>query len=280
MDRSKSAVGLALALLLVAFAGGAEGDGGLPGELDGLTQAARRLAREAASWYARTPPAERVAWGGLAAAAWLGLIVMVERTARLRRRNVLPTEFTARFLGRLKDGKIDRGKALDFCELNPSPAARVALAAVVRWGRPTVDLERAVAMTHRVEVERLRRHVGTLRRVAALVPLLGLFGTLAAAGRALAALGTVAAGSAPGWGPALADALSPLTAGVALAILALIAYDGLAGRVETLANALDRAGAETIDAIAMSLNPDTPIISARTPHQIRMDIPKPVETDE
>ena len=39
----------------------------------------------------------------------------------------------------------------------------------------------------------------------------------------------------PRLGPALAAALTPLTAGVALAILALVAYDGLTGRVETLA---------------------------------------------
>ena len=40
--------------------------------------------------------------------------------------------------------------------MNPSPAARVALAAVRRWGRPAVDLERAVALTHRGEADRLR----------------------------------------------------------------------------------------------------------------------------
>ena len=32
----------------------------------------------------------------------------------------------------LQDGKLDRGKALDLCELNPSPASRVSLAAVRR----------------------------------------------------------------------------------------------------------------------------------------------------
>jgi biopolymer transport protein ExbB len=58
-----------------------------------------------------------------------------------------------------------------------------------------------------------------------------------------------------------------MTAGVALAILALVAYDGLVGRVETLAGSLERLGAETIDAIAMSL-PAEPR-SSRTPHSFR-----------
>ena len=87
---------------------------------------------------------------------------------RLRRRRVIPPDFMTRFLDRLRDGKLDSGKALDICELNSSPAARVALAAVRRWGRPAADLERAVAIAARVEADRLRRNVGTLRRIAAL----------------------------------------------------------------------------------------------------------------
>jgi biopolymer transport protein ExbB len=201
---------------------------------------------------------------------------MLERMARLRTRKILPGEFTSRFLTRLQDGKLDRGKALDYCELNPSPASRVALAAVRRWGRPTADLERAAALAHRVEADRLRRNVGTLRRVAALTPLIGLLGTLMATGRVLAA-----SGASPNWGPALAAALSPLTAGVAVAVLALVAYDGLAGRVESLAAALDRVGAETIDAIAMAVpfetRSATPAGAVRTPHSqpIRLETKNP-----
>lgn len=276
--RARAGAGLALILLLVASAVGAGGDGGVPAEFDALAKPARRLAGAALAWYLRTPPAERVAWGGLAASAVLGLAVTLGRMARLRKYRVLPPEFNARFLDRLKDGKIDRGKALDFCELNPSPAARVALAAVTRWGRPAADLDRSVAMARRVETERLRSHIKTLRRVAALAPLLGLFGTLTTAGRVLSALDTATATAA--WGPALASALSPLTAGVALAILALVAFDGLAGRVEVLANGLDRVGAETIDAIAMSLAPDVNPGPARTPHQVRFEVPRPVATEQ
>src|SRR5262249_49733157 len=161
------------------------------------------------------------------------------------------------------DGKLDCGQALDHCELNPSAAARVALAAVRRWGRPAADLERAVALAHRVESERPRRNVGTLRRIAAIAPLVGLLGTLFALGRALDTAPPLP-GSAVGppasvavsvetvgpehWGRAVAAALSPLSAGIVIAILALVAYDGLIARIETLSGALDRLGAETIDA--------------------------------
>jgi biopolymer transport protein ExbB len=297
-----------LALLLLALACGADA----PPDAEPLLKQAERIGRVMFARYEATPPGDRVAWGGLGASALLGLGVMLERTSKLRRKRIIPGDFTARFLQRMQSGKLDRGKALDFCELNPSPAARVALAAVRRWGRPVADLERATALAHRVEADQLRKNVGTLRRIAALAPLLGLLGTLVAIGRTLAE-----GGNASSWGPALAHAIGPFTAGVALATLALVAYDAFAGKVEALSSALDRIGAETIDAIALALpndpprlrsttisapssgmslgaaatddGPSSPSSSGRTPHQPRNEprhpVPKskarpPIEIDE
>jgi biopolymer transport protein ExbB len=244
--------------------------------LDVLTAAVGRAGQRIVLWYDRTPPSDRVIWSGLTACGGLGLGVLLERLTRLRRRKIVPAAFTARFLDRLHDGKLDCGQALDHCELNPSPAARVALAAVRRWGRPAADLERAVALAHRVETDRLRRNVGTLRRIAVLTPLLGLLGTLFALGHALEGAGGMAAtgagggasgaaavpvGSAITWGPAAATALTPLTTGIIIAVVALVAYDGLLIRIEKLASGLDRLGAETIDAIAMTAPVSPPALT-------------------
>ena len=239
----KGLISTALAATALLIAGGA--DGRHPALIWVEAQAAR-LASEGLALYNRTPADERMTWGGLAACALFGLTVTVERLFRVRRSKVLPKAFTGRFHDRLMTGKLDRAKALDFCELNPSPAARVVLAAVRRWGRPTSDLERGVALARGVEVDRLRKNVGTLRRIAALAPLVGLLGTLMAANRGLTAEGAV-------WAPVVARSLATLTAGVALAILSLVAYDGLLGRVEFLTTALDRLGAEAIDAIALAV---------------------------
>ncbi len=199
------------------------------------------------AWYQKTPPLDRITWGGLAACGFLGVVVVLGRMLKLRARSVTPSDFMKRFRERLNEGKLDRGKALDLCELNPCPASRVALAAVKRWGRPVPDLERAVAMASKIEIDRLKRHVGTLRRIAVMTPLLGLLGGLVSASRALASLPQGAA-----WGPIVGASLMPMTAGVAMAIVAMLLYDGLMGKVETLANALERLGSETVDAIAMS----------------------------
>lgn len=254
-----------------------------PAGLDGewLAAQAGALGRRLAAWYRATPPGDRIPWAGLIACAFLGLVTALERAARVRRGRVIPRAFRDRFHARLVEGKLDWGKGLDYCELNPSPAARVALAAIKRWGRPAADLERAVTLAKQAEVDRLRRHVGTLRRVAALAPLLGLLGTLNAAGRALAALPAGAS-----WGPAVAASLASLTVGVGLAILALVAYDGLVGRVEAIAGELDRVGAEIVDAIALAAAPAPnprpsahqvrvePAAAPRAPHAVRVEVPE------
>ncbi len=281
----RPAAWLALSLLVLTCCGA---DGVANPTFDQVMARARVLGSRVAAWYWATPPAERIPTGGLLACGVLGMLTLLERSMRLRRRRILPADFMKRFKDRMEDVKLDRGKTLDLCELNPSPASRVALAAVKRWGRPTIDLERATTLACRVESDRLRRNVGTLRRIAAMSPLLGLLGTLLAAGRTL---------NTPGvdWSPALAAALGPLTAGVAMAILALVAYDGLMGRVEKLAGGLEHLGAETVDAISLAVPPETPRPApapahtphshepsyrrsapggpGRTPHQIRVDIP-------
>jgi biopolymer transport protein ExbB len=234
----------------------ARADVAAPGGEAGTIVAQRRIARvvgEVLVWYEQTPAGERIAWGGLAACAVLGLLVLTERAARLRRRAVVPRDFTARFLDRLHEGKLDGGKALDYCEMNPSPAARVALAAVRRWGRPAIELERAVGLAHRWESERLRSNVGTLRRITALAPLLGLLGTLLAFDRIL----TGAGDGSLAWS-ALAEALRPSIAGLGVATASLVAYDLMMSRIERLGGALDRLGAETIDAIAMTTSSTLP----------------------
>jgi biopolymer transport protein ExbB len=217
--------------------------------VDAALRGAEQLAQRAETWYRVTPSGERVTWGGLGACVLLGLWVLLERSVRVRKDRVIPAEFQPKFIDRLVEGKLDKGKALDYCEVNTSPAARVALAAVRRWGRPSSDLERAASMARQIETNHLRRNIGTFHRIAALGPLIGLLGTLLATSRVLHSMS--AAAFAAAWGPVLATALAPLTAGVTLAILALVAYDGLIGRVEALSNVLERVGAETVDAIMM-----------------------------
>src|SRR4051812_13692876 len=47
-------------------------------------QSARMIGRQVVTWFRRTPPADRITWGGLVACGALGLGVVIERLVRLR----------------------------------------------------------------------------------------------------------------------------------------------------------------------------------------------------
>jgi biopolymer transport protein ExbB len=190
-------------------------------------------------------PVERVTWGGLGVCCLLGWFTVLKRAEQIRRGRVIPIAFRRSCLDRFVEGRIDWSQALDYCELNPSAAARVALAALRRLGLDPIELERAVERVRRFEVDRMRLSLGSLRRLVILFPLLGLLGSLATSGSSLTNL---SAGAAVG--PSISASLLPLTISVGLAILALVAYDGLAGRVERLALDLCQVGAQVLEALA------------------------------
>lgn len=272
IGRAAAALALSLAMLAVCSPVRADALEPVPAAAEDASVMVQRWAAqvvgEVLDWYGRTPAGERVAWGGLAACVILGLCVTLERVVGLRVRAVIPKDFTARFLDRLHEGKLDGGKALDYCEMNPSPAARVALAAVRRWGRSAIEVERAVGLAHRWESERLRRNVGTLRRVALLAPLLGFWGTLLIVSRLAGE-----AGAAPLAGSDWVEALRPLIFGVGVGAVAVVAFDLATTRVEKLGAALDRLGAETIDAIAMTTS--APRASFPPAPHARIDVGRP-----
>src|SRR5512135_3285227 len=100
--RARTAAGVVLATLWLAVADGADGGGAGPGANPGpapdLALPARQLAGTALAWYRRTPPADRVTWGGLVACAGLGVGVLLERMIQLRRKRIVPNDFVTRYL--------------------------------------------------------------------------------------------------------------------------------------------------------------------------------------
>ena len=97
-----------------------------------------------------------------------------ERMVSLRWSRVVPRLFVERFIEQLQSGQLARGEALDACEENGSPAAKVFAAAVRRWGKPSVEIEQAAIDACEREVNHLRRYRRVFNGIATIGPLLGL----------------------------------------------------------------------------------------------------------
>ena len=98
----------------------------------------------------------------------------IERAVSLRTGRVVPRLFVTRLVEQVQSRQIARGEALDACEENGSPAARVFAAAVRRWGRPQVEIEQAAIDACEREINHLRRYRRVFNGVATIGPLLGL----------------------------------------------------------------------------------------------------------
>jgi biopolymer transport protein ExbB len=164
---------------------------------------------------------------------------------------VVPTPFVRRFVDEVQSGGLARGAALDACEENGSPAARVFAAAVRRWGRPSVEIEQAAIDACERELNHLRRYRRVFNGVATIGPMLGLLGTVFGL---IHSFNDVAASGAMGRPDLLArgfgEALITTAMGLLVAIPAMVLQSFFTGRIDRLAIRLDAACQQVIDAIS------------------------------
>lgn len=176
----------------------------------------------------------------------------IERAFSLRTARIAPGPFVRRFLEQIESGQLSRGPALDACEANGSPAARVFAAAVRRWGKPAVEIEQAAIDACEREVNHLRRYRRVFSGVATIGPLLGLLGTVFGL---IQSFNDVASAGAMGRPDLLArgfgEALITTAMGLLVAIPAMVLHWTFTSRVDRLAMRLDETCQAVIDEISM-----------------------------
>jgi biopolymer transport protein ExbB len=175
----------------------------------------------------------------------------IERAVNLRTGSVVPRLFVDRFVAQLQARALSRQAALEACDENGSPAARVFAAAVRRWGRPAVEIEQAAIDACERELNHLRRYRRVFNGVATISPLLGLLGTVFGLIRSF---NEVAAAGAMGRPDLLAggfgEALITTAMGLLVAIPAMVLHSSFTSRVDRLAMRLDESCQQVIDEIS------------------------------
>jgi biopolymer transport protein ExbB len=179
------------------------------------------------------------------------LVFIFEKFISLRRRRVIPTPFVKRLLEQIRAGQLDRDQALACCEENPSHVAKVFGAALLKWGRPAVEVEQAILDSGERASNLLRRYLRVINGAATVSPLLGLLGTVLGI---MTAFNEVAGSDAMGRPELLAsgigEALITTASGLFIAIPALIFYMYFTGRVDQLIIEMDALGQELVNLIS------------------------------
>jgi biopolymer transport protein ExbB len=179
------------------------------------------------------------------------LSVVFERSISLRRGRIIPRPFVTRFLRQMRQRKLDREQALELCETDGSPVARVFTAAVQKWGRPAVEVEQAVLDAGERATNGLRRYLRVFNGVATISPLLGLLGTVVGMIRAFNAIATADAMGRPELlASGISQALLTTAAGLTVAIPALIFYLYFVSRVDRLIIDIDALGQQLVNLVS------------------------------
>lgn len=179
------------------------------------------------------------------------LVFVFERFIALRRGRVIPRPFVKRILEQLKEGQLDREKALQLCADNRSPVAIVFAAAVKKWGRASVEVEQAILDSGERVTNQLRRHLRLFSGISQVGPLLGLLGTVVGM---ITSFNAISASDAVGkqelLAGGIAQALLATAAGMFVAIPALMAYLFFVSRVDSLITEIDSLGQQLVELIS------------------------------
>jgi biopolymer transport protein ExbB len=184
-------------------------------------------------------------------ASVIAVWISIERLVVLRRSRVIPKPFVERFLLHLQEGRLTPKEALELCESNGSAVAAVFAHGVRKWGKPSVEVEKAIIDGGERQVAQLRNHLRVLNSVATLSPLIGLLGTVIGM---IQSFNVIAQADASTRSEQLAIgiglALLTTAVGLLIAIPALTMYIFLAGRVDARVMEMDELAQRVVHLIS------------------------------
>ncbi|NND99406.1 MAG: MotA/TolQ/ExbB proton channel family protein [Pirellulaceae bacterium] len=109
----------------------------------------------------------------------LVVTLAVERTLTLRESKILPRKLDDELENQAESIRtFNPSEAYQVCLENPSPAARVIGAMLLRTGQPLGEIERTASETVQREVDQYSSPIRWLNLAAAATPLMGLLGTV------------------------------------------------------------------------------------------------------
>lgn len=152
--------------------------------------------------------------------------------------------------------RLDRQRikdAIDLCDKEDAPVARVLKAGIVRYDRSKEEIREALDDAFLFEIPVLEEFMGVLAALLQVLPILGLVGSLAGFMRIFQ---IVASRSAAGYAPTLADVatgiwqtLLPAAAGFCVVVPLLLAYHYFHGRIQFLAREIEAASSDLLSVL-------------------------------
>lgn len=176
----------------------------------------------------------------------VALFLLVERIITLRRAAADPEAITDRVRDYVTSGDITG--ALRFCGEQDKPITRILGQGLERLGRPIAEIQDAVQAAGKYEAYELEKRTDLLASIAGVAPMLGFFGTVTGMIDAFQEIQNLQGNVNPSvLAGGIWEALVTTATGLAVGILALLAYNYLMGRIRRRVNDMERSATAFID---------------------------------
>jgi biopolymer transport protein ExbB len=162
----------------------------------------------------------------------VGLAIVIEKLITLRRPRVLIPEVVAVVDGLANPDDVPL--VLSVCQKHNGPLPNIVRTALENRHLPREEMKELILDQGRQEIRSLERGLVALETVAAICPLLGLFGTVIGILKVFNVISRMGVGQATALSGGISEALITTIVGLAIAIPAVVAYNYLTSRAENL----------------------------------------------
>lgn len=180
----------------------------------------------------------------------LGLAIVIERLLALRKSAIVPKGFLDRLRSSVPDLRSHRKQALDVCQADGSPVARVIAVGIRKLPQGEDAVETAIEDAGANEVGKLRRNLRVLYGVSAITPMIGLLGTvwgMIESFQVASMAGLGGQGAAEGLAGGIFKALVTTFAGLTVAIPVLMFYYYFIDKIERIVSEMNDVGEAFIE---------------------------------
>jgi len=183
----------------------------------------------------------------LLALSILGVTVIFWRWWALRQ----ATSGLVSFMKDLRDKLVNKDVpgAIAVCERHRGPVAAIVKAGLLRYGRPSDEVERALQDASAHELADLERGLPILATVAMISPLLGFLGTVAGMINSFEALASVGLNNPAAVAKGISEALITTAAGLSIAIPVQMAYNYFVTNVNSIVRTMESAAHVVLESL-------------------------------
>jgi len=177
---------------------------------------------------------------------FIAIAVFIERFFVIRKAGKEDSSFMNRIKDHIYDGKID--SAINVCKMTNTPVSRMIEKGISRLGRPMNDILVAIENVGTIEIAKLEKGFPWIATTAAVAPMIGFLGTVTGMVRAFFDMANAGANvDITLLSSGIYEALVTTVAGLIVGIIALLAYNYLVSRVNSVINKMEAHTMEFMD---------------------------------